>query len=243
MSTDYDLMPHYLAWDNGNLCHVSLRQHSETRPNLERMARGTVKLAVTHVSDMSETRLMFEHSPTTTRSIGISGIGISNAAALLAAAQSSLSTVHTAMISHIALEALAGVLTALPHLAHLFVHIVPETADLTVYPNPDPHAFVWTPLARLGPLARAMPALRDVTLHVWCGGGCRRPTFANADDARALVAQIRALPPGLPPIEIQGFPAEDVSSVDLTGVNVRFDVAAKVGALVLHEGREAYYPF
>ncbi|EJD39779.1 hypothetical protein AURDEDRAFT_116062 [Auricularia subglabra TFB-10046 SS5] len=239
-STDYDLMPHYLAWDNGNLGHVMLRQYSETRPNLERMARGTVRLAVKHASDTSKTRLMFEHPAGITRSICISGIGIANAAALLAAVQSSLSTVRTAMVSHIALEPLAGVLAALPDLEHLFVHIVPKTADGPTYPNQDQHSFVWTPLASLAHLALARTT--RITLHVWCGD-CHWPCRANADDARALLAQLRALSAALPPIEIQGFPLDAVAAVDLTGLNVRFDVAAKVGALILHKGREAHDPF
>ncbi|EJD39749.1 hypothetical protein AURDEDRAFT_116060 [Auricularia subglabra TFB-10046 SS5] len=240
VSTDYDLMPHYLAWDNGNLGHVMLRQYSETRPNLERMARGTVRLAVKHASDSSKTRLMFEHPAGVTRTISISGIGIANAAALLAAVQSNLSTVRTAMVSHTALEPLAGVLAALPDLEHLFVHIVPKTADGPTYPNQDPHSFVWTPLASLAHLALARTT--RITLHVWCGD-CHWPCRANADDARALLAQLRALPRDLPPIEIQGFPAEELAAVDLTGLNIRFDVVAKVGALILHKGKEAYDPF
>ncbi|EJD39774.1 hypothetical protein AURDEDRAFT_171224 [Auricularia subglabra TFB-10046 SS5] len=242
MSTDYDLMPHYLAWDNGNLNHVSLRQYADTRPDLARMARGAVKPAVKHASDKSRTRVMFEHPAGVTRSINISGIGIGNTAALLEAVQPNFSTVRSAMVSHVALEPLAGVLAALPEIEQLVVHIVPKTADEPTYPNPDPHAFVWTPLAFLADLARTMRRLRAIPLHVWCGG-CRRPTFADADDARALIAQLCSLPRDLPPIEIQGFPAEEVSSVDLTGLNVRFDVAATVGELTLHERKEGYYPF
>ncbi|EJD39751.1 hypothetical protein AURDEDRAFT_171200 [Auricularia subglabra TFB-10046 SS5] len=242
MSTDYDLMPHYLAWDNGNLNHVSLGQYADTRSDLARMARGAVKLAVKHASDKSRTRVMFEHPAGVTRTISISGIGIANAAALLAAVQPNLSTVRSAMVSHVALEPLAGVLAALPEIEQLVVHIVPKTADGPTYPNPDPHAFVWTPLACLADLARTMRRLRTITLHVWCGG-CRRPTFADADDARALIAQLCSLPRDLPPIEIQGFLAEEVSSVDLAGLNVRFDVAATVGELTLHERKEGYYPF
>ncbi|EJD39737.1 hypothetical protein AURDEDRAFT_187247 [Auricularia subglabra TFB-10046 SS5] len=242
-SWDYDLTPHYLAWEHGGLQHVSLSQYPGALPNLEHMARGAATLAVQHASDKWATRLMFAPSDAVSHTMSISSVGIANAAALLAAVQGSLAlSVRTAKVSHVALQPLEVVLTALPNLEHLFVHVVPKTADGAVYPNPEPHAFVWTPLACLAQLARATRRLRAITLHVWCGD-CRTPSYANANDARGLLSQLRALPDGLPPIEIQGFPVGEIAAVDLTGLNVRFDVVAKVGGLILHERREVYYPF
>ncbi|EJD36003.1 hypothetical protein AURDEDRAFT_188517 [Auricularia subglabra TFB-10046 SS5] len=242
-STDYDLVPHCLAWDSGHLRHISIEQCSGTRPNLERLASGTVRLAVNHTSDEWHTQLMFEHSPTVSHSMTLFRIGISNAAALLAAVQSSLSIVHTVMVSHVALKPLAGVLRTLPKLVHLFLHIIPKAAEEgEAYPNQDPHSFVWTPLSYLSNVTRAMPRLRTITLHVWCGD-CSKPAFADANDARRLLSQLLAVQGALPPIVIEGFPAEEVSGVDLTGLNVRFDFSAKVSPLILRKPHEAYDPF
>ncbi|EJD39746.1 hypothetical protein AURDEDRAFT_187250 [Auricularia subglabra TFB-10046 SS5] len=237
----YDLMPLCLAWDSGNLCHIALQQYPGALPDLERLARGTVRLAVQ--SAASQSKLMFEHSAAVSHSISISSVALSDTAALLARVQSSLNAVHTAMVSHVALEPLAGVLTALPMLEHLVLHIVPTGIVGSSNVKPHPHGFEWTPLACLADLSRAMRRLRSITLHVWCSVGWRARELASAPDAQGLISQLRALEGDLPPIEIQGFPAAEVASIDLTGLNARFDVTAKVGEISFHQHREARYPF
>lgn len=242
-SPGYDLMPHYLSWDTGNIRHVSLSQQAGTDIDLAPLASGTTRLAVRYAPKERFTSLMFEHPDGVSHSITLSELRIADAAALLIATLPSLAAVHTVIVSHLALHHLTDVLTSLPSVEHLVVHIVPKNATAAAHIGRYPSPFDWRPLSSLSDVAGSIPALRYITLQVWCGLAIRR-SYLKAEHARGLLEQLRALIRGrLPPIEIQGFPAEAVASVDLTGLNVRFDVVAPVGELVLHMPRELYYPF
>ncbi|EJD46659.1 hypothetical protein AURDEDRAFT_164482 [Auricularia subglabra TFB-10046 SS5] len=234
----YDLMPHYVAWDNGNLRYVSIQMEymsSMDGFDIEPLLPGAKVLFIHHsLENGAKVTLTAERPNGGTHSVRLVGGDWPGIARLVLAAQASLGQLSTVAISHALLEPFAPVFCGLPALSCLTIHCEAEGVLGVDDDTPDSHAFDWDSLKHLTCFSQRIPCLCAVIVQAWCDQ-CQPRCSKSGEDARGLVAQLTSLEgrDRLPEIEIQGFSAHVARSIDANGLRVSFNTVAHVGPLIL----------
>ncbi|EJD35729.1 hypothetical protein AURDEDRAFT_188622 [Auricularia subglabra TFB-10046 SS5] len=222
---DYDLVPHYLAWNTGNLQHVMLDMAGTRRvhPIPPEFLDGAVALSITMCIERTCGRWVAADLPDGGRhALGACGQDTSHIAAFVANVQHSLVHVHTVKISLDAVDPFSDVLAHLPALRHLTIYV----DWIAAYNRRELQEPELGALRSLVWVSNALPRLESLVLQVRVSlsrSGC----VVSKTDVHNLLAFLESLGPlSLPEMVIQGFSQEVLQGLDqryLDRLRVRFD--------------------
>ncbi|EJD40053.1 hypothetical protein AURDEDRAFT_170824 [Auricularia subglabra TFB-10046 SS5] len=227
-SSDYDLVRHYVDWQEGCILRdVSLEVDDVLGPNFDGASFISGAIKLTFKVGWRDSRFIFTASlPGSERRVEFDDDGDDDnnnygrcvADVILRARGGLCGSVRRLGIPAAALKTFLelGVLRELTQLARLELEIM----------GPPEREYEWEPLNRLAEVNATCPRLASVAIIVETWDSDDEDVSPNTHDASAFLAKLAQLDPStLPKIEIEGFSGSILQSVpmpDLSGLRIEF---------------------